>query len=69
VGVVELVDCVPSAHPGHDPDEVEYHWVLANPRTFRHPVPYTGRLGLFLVSGEVAAAVLKQVAIPARPNR
>jgi len=25
VGVVELVDCVPAAHAGDDPDEVEYH--------------------------------------------
>jgi hypothetical protein len=68
VGVVELVDCVPSAHPGDDPDEVEYHWILANPRTFRRPVPYAGRLGLFLVSEAVAAAALRQVATPVRPN-
>ena len=43
--------------------------ILANPRTFRRPVPYTGRLGLFLVSEEVAAAALRQVATPSRPDR
>jgi hypothetical protein len=31
LGVVELVDCITAEHPGVDPDEVEYHWVLANP--------------------------------------
>ncbi len=67
MGVVELVDCVLSAHPGDDPDEVEYHWILANPRTFRRPVPYAGRLGLFLVSEAVAAAALKQMATRVRP--
>ncbi len=68
VGVVELVVCILSAHPGDDPDEVEYHWVLTNPRTFRRPVPYAGKLGLFLVSEAVVAAALKQVTTPARPN-
>jgi len=34
VGVVELVDCIESGHPGADPDEVEYLWVLAKPRVF-----------------------------------
>jgi len=61
MGVVELVDCIPSAHPGGDPDEVEYHWLLANPRTFVQPLPYPGRLGLFLVSEKVLAVVLRQL--------
>jgi hypothetical protein len=61
VGVVELVDCISSAHSGDDPDEVEYHWLLANPRTFVQPLPYAGRLGLFLVSKKVVAAALRQV--------
>ena len=61
VGVVELVDCISSAHPGDDPDEVEYHWLLANPHTFVQPLPYAGRLGLFLVSERVVAAALRQV--------
>jgi hypothetical protein len=62
VGVVELVDCITRGHPGDDPDEVEYHWLLANPRIFARPLPYAGRLGLFLVSEAVVAAALKQVA-------
>ncbi|HEY7313308.1 MAG TPA: hypothetical protein VH643_28420 [Gemmataceae bacterium] len=61
VGVVELVDCITSAHVGDDPDEVEYHWLLANPRTFVQPLPYAGRLGLFLVSETVVADALRQV--------
>jgi hypothetical protein len=61
VGVVDLIDCIPSTRPGDDPDEVEYHWLLANPHTFAHPVPYGGRLGLFLVSEKVAAAALRQL--------
>jgi hypothetical protein len=59
VGVVELVDCILFEHPGADPDESEYHWVLANPRVFIRPLPYTGRRGLFLVSEELVAAALK----------
>jgi hypothetical protein len=61
LGVVELVDCIPSAHPDGDPDEVEYHWLLANPRTLIQPLPYPGRLGLFLVSEKMVAAVLRQL--------
>lgn len=69
VGVVELVDCVASGLPDADPDEVEYHWVLANPRAFARPLPYAGRLGLFLVSEGVVAAALRQVSPKARrPN-
>ena len=37
------------------PDEVGYVWVFANPRPFAHPVPYTGRMGMFHVSEEVVA--------------
>ncbi len=61
VGVVELIDCITSAHSDDDPDEVEYHWLLANPRTFVQPLPYAGRLGLFLVSEKVVAAALQQM--------
>ena len=68
LGVVELVDCITitSGHPGADPDEVEYHWVLANPRVFARPLPYIGRTGLFLVSREVVAASLEDVEAPAK---
>jgi hypothetical protein len=60
VGVVELVDCIESGHPGADPDEVEYLWVLAKPRVFVRPLPYVGRPGLFMVSDEVVAAALEE---------
>ena len=66
VGVVELVDCVACAHRGADPDEVEYHWVLANPRVFVRPLPFVGKLGLFLVGDEVVAAALEETAARAR---
>ncbi|MGH7174002.1 MAG: hypothetical protein ACRELG_27330 [Gemmataceae bacterium] len=68
VGIVELVDCIASAHHGDDPDEVEYHWLLANPRTFVQPLPYAGRLGLFLVSERLVAAALRQVGTSRRPR-
>ncbi len=68
VGVVDLIDCIPSTRPDDDPDEVEYHWLLANPHTFAQPVPYTGRLGLFLVSEKVSAAALRQLGTPRRPH-
>lgn len=68
VGVVDLIDCILSTRPGDDPDEVEYHWLLANPHTFAQPVPYNGRLGLFLVSEKVAAAALRQLGTPRRPH-
>jgi hypothetical protein len=62
VGVVELVDCtIISPYPGDDPDEVEYQWLLANPRTLLQPLPYPGRLGLFLVSERMVTAVLRQM--------
>jgi hypothetical protein len=69
VGVVELVDCIPSAPLGDDPDEVEYHWLLANPRTFVQPLPYAGRLGLFLVSEQVVADALRQVGTSRRQRK
>ena len=69
VGVVELVDCIiTSPHLSDDPDEVEYHWVLANPHTFEQPLPYAGRLGLFLVSERVVAAALQQVGTARQPQ-
>ena len=69
VGVVELVDCIESGHPGADPDEVEYLWVLAKPRVFVRPLPYIGRQGLFMVSDEVVAAALEEAQAPASSGR
>jgi hypothetical protein len=60
VGVVELVECIESGHPGADPDEVEYLWVLDKPRVFVLPLRYIGRPGLFMVSDEVVAAALEE---------
>lgn len=68
VGVVELTDCIISTRPGGDPDEVEYHWILANPRTFAKPLPYAGRLGLYLVSEKMVAAALRQMRM-SRPQQ
>lgn len=68
VGVVDLMDCITSARPDDDADEVEYHWLFANPRTFAQPLPYAGRLGLFLVSEGVVAATLRQVGISRWPQ-
>lgn len=68
VGIVELVDCISSPHRGDDPDEVEYQWLLANPHTFAQPLPYHGKLGLFLVSEKVVAAALEQMETPRRPQ-
>jgi hypothetical protein len=69
VGMVELMDCIPAARPGADPDENEYHWLLANPCTFDQPLPYPGRLGLYLVSEMVVAAALRQAATSRRPQQ
>jgi hypothetical protein len=69
VGVVELVDCRTHAHPGADPDEIEYRWVLANPRVFARPLPYTARCGLFEVADEFVAAAIKQAATAVRRKR
>jgi len=69
VGVVELVDCIESGHPGADPDEVEYLWVLAKPLVFVRPLPYIGRQGLFMVSDEVVAAALEEARAPAPAGR
>jgi hypothetical protein len=69
VGMVELRDCIAAKRPGADTDEIEYHWLLANPCTFVRPLPYPGRLGLFLVSEMVVAAALEQAARSRRPQR
>jgi hypothetical protein len=50
IGQVELVDCVrehrhPQAEPG------QWHWVLAHPVVFEHPIPYRGTLGLWTPKG------------------
>ena len=66
LGVVELTDCVRYDHPGADPDEAGYHWVLAGPRAFASPLPSNGRHGLFQVAD---AAVADALALAVRPRR
>jgi hypothetical protein len=56
VGVVTLFDCVYGytsawAEPG------QWHWLVGNARAFRHPIPATGRLGLWTPDREVASAL------------
>ena len=66
LGVVELADCLGEDHPGADPDEAGYHWVLTDPRAFASPLPYIGREGLFQVAD---AAVAGALALAVRPGR
>jgi hypothetical protein len=42
---------------------------LANPRIFVRPLPYAGRLGLFLVSEGVVAAALQKARTRAPSKR
>jgi hypothetical protein len=66
LGVVELADCLRDDHPGADPDEASYHWVLTDPRAFASPLPYIGRQGLFQIAD---AAVAGALALAVRPGR
>jgi hypothetical protein len=50
LGTVEVVDCIEGARsrwaePGN------WHWVLADPRPFRKPIPVKGALSLWRVKG------------------
>ena len=56
LGVVTLLDCVERstsewAEPG------QWHWLVGNARAFRHPIPATGRLGLWTPDREIVAAL------------
>lgn len=55
IGIVDLVDCVPSYATAERPQSVwavdgQYHWVLANPRALSIPVRCRGYQGLFEVT-------------------
>jgi hypothetical protein len=65
IGVVDLTDCVQDDHPGADPDERRYYWVLINPRVFVSPLPVNARVGLFQVSDGKVAAELERAKAPA----
>jgi ASCH domain len=54
LGIVDVVDCVQA----DGPDGPEYHWHLRDPRPFREPVPFKGRLGLWSVGPGVFAGQL-----------
>jgi len=56
IGETDIVDCVadsqsPWAVPG------QYHFVLANPKPYKKPVPCKGRLGFFEPDKEVLAEI------------
>ena len=62
IGVVELVDCIPSDPglpyyvPGHGPNvwaDGKFLWLLRNPRLLKEPIPYRGLLFLFDVPDEL----------------
>lgn len=53
VGVVDVVDVVPI-----EGEEKLYGWLLAHPRRFKKPIPYSGAAGIFRVPlAEVRAAL------------
>jgi hypothetical protein len=55
IGVVDVVDCVRGAR-SRWADADCWHWLLANPRAFRRPIPYRGQLRVFQVPRDVLAA-------------
>jgi len=57
IGIASLVDCV--AHHHSDWFEGPYGFVLKNARKFRDPIPYKGRLGIFIVELGDGPFVLK----------
>lgn len=48
IGTVDIVDCVESSDS--DWFSGPFGWVLANPREFKHPIPYKGAVGIFYVA-------------------
>lgn len=55
IGVVDLVDCVPSFAIAEQSKSMwaiagQYHWLLSNPRALSRPMPYRGQPGLFGIS-------------------
>jgi len=57
VGVVDLVDCVRDAKSPWA-ERGSWHWLLANPRRLREPIPYRGALGLMPLSAHYRRRVL-----------
>ena len=45
VGAVDIADC--------ERGDGDCAWILRNPRVALHPIPYTGRLGLFEVPDDI----------------
>ncbi len=67
VGSVEVVDCVPVAELLEDRFAFgPWCWVLRDPEMFRHPIPYRGRLGLYVV--DHATSLLASAASIAGPQ-
>lgn len=59
IGMVDLVDVV-GDHPSPWADPGRWHWVLANPHPFPHPISYRGRPGLFELDAATAREVRAQ---------
>lgn len=49
LGTVELVDIVRNS-PSRWAEAGAYHWILADPKLFEHPVMHRGKLGLHRVA-------------------
>ncbi len=45
----------------HQHAEGPFCWILSNPRRFKRPIPYTGRLGLFEVPDSVVEDAMRRV--------
>lgn len=64
IGVIEIVDCVPSLEcysPWSDGSPGCFCWVIRNVRKLSSPFPITGRLNFWDVSSTVAKKLLRTV--------
>jgi hypothetical protein len=56
LGMVTLLNCV-RGYPSEWAEAGQWHWVVGNARAFRHPIPASGRLGLWIPDRTVVAAL------------
>jgi hypothetical protein len=52
IGSVDIVDCVEN-HPSEWAEQGQWHWICANARKLKHPIPAKGMLGLWEYEGEI----------------
>ena len=65
MGVVEMVDCVPSDEcMSHWNNNSGWCWKLSNPKIFTEPIPYRGRQGLFEVDLSTVQTAIKSALNP-----